>query len=65
MPGSGVGHHIKAKVAEPLSRKDAEELVMDAFSGAVERHIEVGDGLQMMVVDKDGIHETLLPLKKD
>lgn len=29
------------------------------------RHIEVGDGLQMMIVDKEGVHEIYVPLKKD
>jgi 20S proteasome subunit beta 6 len=31
----------------------------------VERHIEVGDGLQMMIITKDGIQEIYKPLKKD
>ncbi|CCF39344.1 hypothetical protein CH063_10204 [Colletotrichum higginsianum] len=49
----------------PLERKEAEILVKDAFDGAVERHIEVGDHLQMMIITKNGIEEVLLPLKKD
>jgi 20S proteasome subunit beta 6 len=39
--------------------------VRDAFTSAVERHIEVGDGLQMMIITKDGINETFTPLKRD
>ena len=50
---------------EPLSRTHVTELVRDAFTSAVERHIEVGDGLQMMVITKDGIEEVYEPLKKD
>ncbi|KAK1052854.1 Proteasome subunit beta type-6 [Friedmanniomyces endolithicus] len=52
-------------VAKPLDRKTTEELVRDAFTSAVERHIEVGDGLQMMIITKDGIEEIVSPLKQD
>lgn len=31
--------------------KEVLELVTDAFTGATERHIEVGDGLEMLVVE--------------
>ncbi|ROT36977.1 proteasome component C5 [Sodiomyces alkalinus F11] len=65
VPGSGTGHDLKEREVVPLVRRDAEILVKDAFDGAVERHIEVGDGLQMMTITKDGIEEVLLPLKRD
>jgi len=65
VPGSGEGHNLQEKEVKPLSRKEVEILVKDAFDAAVERHIEVGDGLQMMIVTKDGIQESILPLKKD
>ena len=65
MPGSGVGHALEQRVPEPLPKKDVEELVRDAFTSAVERHIEVGDGLQMMIITKDGIYETFNKLKED
>ncbi|KZF24648.1 N-terminal nucleophile aminohydrolase [Xylona heveae TC161] len=65
VPGSGVGHFLEAREPLPLPRKDVEELVRDAFSSAVERHIEVGDGLQMMVITKDGVEEIYHPLKRD
>ena len=65
IPGSGTGHDLKEQVAEPLAKNDALQLIEDVFSGAVERHIEVGDGLQMMVIAKDGIQEIYRPLKKD
>ena len=65
IPGSGEGHALKERERRPLPRSEVEKLVKDAFDGAVERHIEVGDGLQMMVVTKDGVEEILVPLKKD
>jgi 20S proteasome subunit beta 6 len=64
-PGSGTGHDLKSKAIEPLSQDHVEDLVRDAFTSAVERHIEVGDGLQMMIITKEGIAETFTPLKKD
>jgi 20S proteasome subunit beta 6 len=40
--------------------------VKDAFDNATERHIEVGDGIQILLVSKDGgIEESFTPLKKD
>ncbi|KAJ9222577.1 hypothetical protein DTO027B5_7704 [Paecilomyces variotii] len=65
VPGSGEGHDLKAREAEPLPRATVEQLVRDAFTSVVERHIEVGDGLQVMVITKDGIEEIYHPLKKD
>ncbi|KAF3481713.1 uncharacterized protein GIQ15_04472 [Arthroderma uncinatum] len=65
VPGSGQGNASVARKPEPLSRQGAQELVLDAFTSSVERHIEVGDGLQMMIVTKDGIEEVYRPLKQD
>jgi 20S proteasome subunit beta 6 len=65
IPGSGEGHLLARRIPEPLPRSTVEQLVRDAFTSAVERHIEVGDGLQMMVITKDGIEEIYTPLKKD
>jgi 20S proteasome subunit beta 6 len=65
MPGSGVGHALQEREKIPLSRGEVEDLVKDAFDSAVERHIEVGDGLQMLIITKDGIEEIYKPLKKD
>lgn len=65
IPGSGTGHALQERERAPLPRTEVEVLVKDAFDSAVERHIEVGDGLQMMIITKDGIEEKLLPLKKD
>lgn len=33
--------------------KEVQELLTDAFTGAAERHIEVGDGLDMLIIHKD------------
>ncbi|KAL9096226.1 MAG: hypothetical protein Q9165_001749 [Trypethelium subeluteriae] len=65
VPGSGVGHALEQRVPEPLPRGDVEQLVKDAFTSATERQIEVGDGLQIMTITKDGIEEVYSPLKKD
>ncbi|TDZ37564.1 Proteasome subunit beta type-6 [Colletotrichum spinosum] len=65
IPGSGTGYDLKERPRVPLERREAEILVKDAFDGAVERHIEVGDHLQMMIITKKGIEEVILPLKKD
>ncbi|KAF2481052.1 putative proteasome component Prs3 [Neohortaea acidophila] len=64
-PNSGPGLEKKPREAQPLPRETVEQLVKDAFTSAVERHIEVGDGLQTMIITKDGIQETYSPLKKD
>ena len=65
VPGSGVGHELQARKAVPLPMKDVQQLVQDAFTSAVERHIEVGDGLQMMIITKNGVEERFHSLKKD
>lgn len=64
-PEAAQGLEKPALVPKPLGRKQTEELVRDAFTSAVERHIEVGDGLQMMVITKEGVEEVFVPLKKD
>ena len=65
IPGSGEGLELAAKPADPLPRGKVESLVRDAFTSATERQIEVGDGLQMMVITKDGIEELYHSLKRD
>lgn len=47
-PNSAQGLEKRPLVPHPLPRDTVEQLVKDAFTSAVERHIEVGDGLQMM-----------------
>ena len=65
MPGSGEGHQLQQRGVEALDQETVVGLVKDAFSSATERHIEVGDGLQMMVITKDGVKEVFEPLKRD
>ena len=65
MPGSGEGHDLQARPSAPLRREEVELLIRDAFTSATERHIEVGDGLQMLVITKNGIEEFFHPLKRD
>lgn len=54
------------KPVVPLSLDKVTKLVKDAFTSATERHIEVGDGLQIVTVYKDGtVVENIYDLKKD
>lgn len=64
-PNSGPGLEKVTRQPVLLDRKTVEDLVSDSFSSAAERHIEVGDGLQMFVITKDGIEEKYSELKKD
>ncbi|KAJ3496110.1 hypothetical protein NLG97_g2900 [Lecanicillium saksenae] len=65
IPESGSGHDLKERPRQPLTRPQVETIIKDAFDGAAERHIEVGDALQMLIVSKNGIEEVFVPLKKD
>ena len=65
IPGSGEGHELKERERRLLTRTEVETGVKDVFDGAVERHIEVGDNVQMRIITADGIEETFVPLKKD
>lgn len=65
VPGSGEGHALEPRSLESLSRERVAGLVKDAFTSATERHIEVGDGLQMLVITKSGIEEIFTTLKRD
>lgn len=65
LPGSGEGLKQQEKPKEPLPLDVVVGLVKDAFTSATERHIEVGDGLQMMLITKDGVKEMVIPLKRD
>ncbi|KAM0791843.1 hypothetical protein ACM66B_004100 [Microbotryomycetes sp. NB124-2] len=57
----------QGKDARPvLSYDKVRSLVVDAFTGATERQIEVGDGLIVIALRKgQPIEETYLPLKRD
>ena len=49
----------------PLPMGTVQKLVKDAFTSATERHIEVGDGLQIITVTSEGVKEEMYELKKD
>lgn len=56
------------KVKKPLRYLSLDEvlaLVRDAFSSATERHIQVGDGLEVFIVTKEGVRVEYYPLKRD
>jgi 20S proteasome subunit beta 6 len=43
-----------------------EALVTDAFTGAAERHIEVGDGLEIFIIEAGkGVRVVRKELKRD
>ncbi|ODQ80662.1 hypothetical protein BABINDRAFT_7371 [Babjeviella inositovora NRRL Y-12698] len=48
-----------------LSLDEVLCLVKDAFSSATERHIHVGDGLEILIVTKEGVRTEYYSLKKD
>ena len=48
-----------------LTLEEVIQLVRDAFTSAGERHIYVGDGLEIKIVTKDGIRTEYYPLKRD
>lgn len=55
-------------VKRPLSYLSIEEvikLVRDSFTSATERHIHVGDGLEILIVTKDGVRKEYYDLKRD
>lgn len=52
-------------IATDMELDEAIKLVRDAFNSATERHIQVGDGLQIAIVTKDGIREEFYDLKRD
>lgn len=48
-----------------LSLEEVIQLVRDAFTSATERHIYVGDGLEILIVTKEGVRTEYFPLKRD
>jgi len=56
---------MQERPLEYLSKETVSKLVKDAFTSATERHIEVGDGLQLVTISKDGVNEEISDLKKD
>lgn len=57
---------FQPRLAPPLDQRAGEQLVEDAFTSATERHIEVGDVMQILVLNRAGVvEEKYRPLKKD
>ncbi|CAL9734534.1 proteasome subunit beta type-6 [Monosporozyma servazzii] len=50
---------------EYLSIDEVIKLVRDAFTSATERHIHVGDGLEILIVTKEGVKKEFYELKRD
>lgn len=66
LPTKGAGAmNSDSRPKDLLSRDAVTALVKDTFDNATERHIEVGDGLQLMILTKAGIEEIFMPLKRD
>uniref|UniRef100_A0A060T6I3 Proteasome subunit beta n=1 Tax=Blastobotrys adeninivorans TaxID=409370 RepID=A0A060T6I3_BLAAD len=60
-----MGEDGQPKKPELLDLAEALKLVKDAFSSATERHILVGDQLQIVVITKDGVKTEYFDLKRD
>lgn len=66
VPSKGVrAVDLEARPKELLSQDAMVELVKSSFDNATERHIEIGDSLQLMILTKEGLQEIFMPLKKD
>lgn len=64
--GAGESTVFQERPRESLSASTVLDLVKDVFDNASERHIEVGDGIQVLLVSKDSdIEESFTPLRKD
>lgn len=48
-----------------LSIDEVINLVRDAFTSATERHIHVGDGLEILIVTEEGVRKEFYELKRD
>lgn len=62
VPGSDGTERRKAQY---LTVEEVIKLVRDAFTSATERHIHVGDGLEILIATKDGVRTEYFPLKRD
>jgi len=57
--------HIQNDEKPALTRERARQLAIDAFVSACERETNTGDGVRISIIDKNGIHEETLPLRRD
>lgn len=55
----------KSRERVALDLQTAIDLVKDAFAGAAERQIKVGDTLEIVILTKDGVRKELYPLRRD
>lgn len=65
-----LANQVDPETQEPLTRvnldrETAVRVVKDAFTGAAERQIQIGDTLEILVVTKDGAVREEYPLRKD
>ncbi|PRT56933.1 Proteasome subunit beta type-6 [Wickerhamiella sorbophila] len=63
-------NQVDPETGKPLAQHDLDletalQLVKDAFAGAAERRIQVGDWLEIAVVTKDGHKVERYPLRRD
>lgn len=62
VPGT---NSTERRKVEYLTLDDCLKLVKDAFTSVTERHITVGDGLEIFIIDKNGVKYEYHDLKKD
>ncbi|BBM98306.1 20S proteasome subunit beta 6 [Marchantia polymorpha subsp. ruderalis] len=55
----------KRESATPLSESEAVDLVKDTFASAAERDIYTGDGVEIIVINAQGVQKHYMELKKD
>jgi 20S proteasome subunit beta 6 len=60
-----IGHKNRMDPQRELSKEEIVEIIKDAFVTAGERDIYTGDGLEIMVITKEGIDKLTFPLKAD
>jgi len=65
--GKNLGKPVgTAEFAPPaITKERAVMVIKDAFISAAERNVNTGDGIQIQVIDKDGIQESVFPLRRD
>lgn len=62
VPGT---NSTERRKVEYLTLEECLKLVKDAFTSVTERHITVGDGLEIFIIDKNGVKYEYHALKKD
>lgn len=55
---------IEAEYKEGMSMKDGAELVLKSIKAAVSRDIASGDGVDMLLITRDGVEERFISLRK-